>query len=199
MTDTIVTDDRIVKVPRAELVAALRKRDGDTCQHPDCGRVIDFNAPEIVDGKSNPLANTIDHWYSQSFGKTNGWTVEKIWDLSNLKMMHKKCNAKKGDLIPNKDGTLPPKPQSTFRFRRQKRANRPEMCEDCHSGRLLGEGEWCNACGCGTNPGRFPKWRQMKVTECDHDLFYCVSCTIWFPEQRRSALDALLTGGEGYE
>jgi hypothetical protein len=30
-------------------------------------------------------------------------------------------------------------------------------------------------------------------------LFYCVACTVYFPEKRRSALDALLTGGEGYE
>src|SRR5690349_17685896 len=84
-----------IKVPRAELVADLRERDGDTCQHPDCGRPIDFSITE------GPLENTIDHWMPQHYGKSEGWTLAEIWDLSNLKLMHKKCNAKKGDLIPN--------------------------------------------------------------------------------------------------
>ena len=182
-----------IKIPRAELVESLRQRDGDVCAYLDCNGILDF------DLKEGPREVTIDHWYPQYAGKADGWTSEQIWSLDNLRLMHKRCNAKKGDLIPNEDGSLPEKVTKTFRYRRDKRASRPEACESCMAGRLLGPDEWCNACGSGPNPGRYPKWRQMPVSDCDHDLFYCVSCTIWFPEQRRSALDALLTGGEGYE
>jgi len=181
------------KLSRDEIVAALIARDGTRCAHPDADHELDFSATE------GPSEVTLDHWQPQWWCKQEGWTMDEIWDLSNLKLMCKKHNAKKGDLIPNEDGTLPEKPTRTFRYRRQKRAQRPEICEYCQVGRLLGPDEWCNACGCGPNPGRYPKWRQMSPKECDHDLFYCVSCTVWFPEQRRSVLDALLTGGEGYE
>lgn len=198
--DIAYTENQVAA--RSLLVDDLRVRDGDNCQYPGCGRTLDFktNFIDMEQGDNRRSQEpTIDHWIPQWKGKVDGWTREEIWDIDNLKLMHKKCNAKKGDLIPNEDGTLPARPQSTFRYRRQKRAQRSEICTDCNAGRNLSEDEWCNACGCGANPGRFPKWRQMRVKECDHDLFYCVACTIWFPEYRRSALDALLTGGEGYE
>lgn len=177
---------------RAVIVARLIDRDGLVCQHPDCMKQLDTAA-------EGPLQITIDHWYPQSWAFGQGWSYEEVWDLSNLKLMHKKCNAKKGDLLPREDGTLPEKKTRTFKYRRDKRAQRADICTACNAGRYLSDGEWCNACGCGPNPGRYPKWRQMPVKECDHDLFYCVSCTIWFPETRRSALDTLLSGGEGYE
>lgn len=180
------------KIPRAELLRILVDRDGTRCQYPTHDHELDFSA-------TGSQEVTIDHWICQSYGKANGWTANEIWDPSNLRLMCKKGNAAKGDLIPNEDGTLPAKPQSTFRFRRQKRAERPEICTSCNAGRNLGSDEWCNSCGCGANPGRFPKWRQMSVKECDHDLFYCVACTIWFPEYRRSVLDTLISGGDGYE
>lgn len=189
MTDTIVTDDTYVKVPRAEIVAALRKRDGDTCQHPDCGRIIDFS---ITDG---PSENTIDHWIAQYHGKANGWTMAQIWDLSNLKMMHKKCNAKKGDLIPNEDGTLPPKPQSTFRFRRQKRADRTEACKQCDNGHNLGADELCASCG--MTAQRFPRWAKVKAPECDHELFWCWACSIGIIERPCSVGIAMRQGASG--
>lgn len=182
-----------VKVPRSELVRQLVARDGLECQFPGANHILDLNITE------GPLEPTIDHHIPQWYGKENGWTQEQIWDLSNLKLMCKAHNAKKGERVPNEDGSLPPRVESTFKFRRQKRAQRPEICTSCKSGRLLGPNEWCNACGSGPNPGRYPKWRQMSVRDCDHDLFYCVSCTIWFPEQRRSVIDALITGGNGYE
>lgn len=192
MTDTL-ENTRRYKVPRAELVAQLRERDGDMCQYPEHDHVLDFGAVE------GPRETTIDHWFPIHYGKSNDWTTDEIWDLSNLKLMCKKGNAAKGDLIPNADGTLPAKPKSRFRFRRDKRAQRAEICDACQAGRLLGPDEYCNACGHGPQPGRYPKWRQMKPSECEHDLFYCVACTVWFPEMRRSSLDALITGGEGYE
>lgn len=180
------------RMSRQQMVDALVGRDGWICQYPGCDRELEPNAT----GQGEV---TIDHWISQSHGKQNDWTYEQIWDLSNLKLMHKKCNSRKGDLLPNEDGTIPTRPSRTFRYRRDKRAQRAEVCEACMAGRNLGQDEWCNACGHGPQPGRFPKWRQESVKQCDHDLFYCVACTIWFPEMRRSALDTLLTGGDGYE
>lgn len=195
MTTEILVEETTAytKVPRADLIAALIERDGTKCMFPGCGAELDFSITE------GPREVTLDHWIAQWYGKEHGWTMDQIWSVDNLRLMEKKCNAKKGDRIPNEDGTLPLKVESTFKFRRQKRAERPEVCTSCQSGRLLGPNEWCNACGSGPNPGRYPKWRQMGVRDCDHDLFYCVSCTIWFPEQRRSVIDALMTGGNGYE
>lgn len=193
MTTEILEKPEYTKVPREDLVAALVERDGTKCMFPGCGAELNFNAV-------GPREVTLDHWVPQWFGKENGWTMDQIWAVDNLKLMEKKCNAKKGDRLPNADGTLPHREESTFKFRRMKRAQRPEICTSCNAGRFLGEGEWCNACGTGGATEWWKqKWRQMKVTECDHDLFYCVSCTIWFPESRRSALDALITGGNGYE
>lgn len=197
MTETLI-EDRIderpyTKVERPVLVARLRERDGDLCQYPGDNHPLEF-------GSIGPTEVTIDHWMPQSYGKANGWTMEEIWDISNLKLMCKKHNAKKGDLTPNADGTLPDKKVRTWKNRRAKRSQRPEICTACQAGRLLGEGEWCNACGTGPAEEWWKqKWRQMNVKDCDHDLFYCVSCTIWFPEQRRSALNALIVGGNGYE
>lgn len=168
-----------VKVPRSELVRRLRKRDGDMCQHPDCSAFLDF---AVTDG---PLEPTIDHWMPQAFGKANGWSNDQIWALRNLKLMHKKCNAKKGDLIPNEDGTLPKKPQSTFRFRRQKRAGRADLCTECNNGHDLFVGEICANCGC--NAQRFPRGSKVRFDECDHELAWCWVCSIT-PDMRPSTV-----------
>ena len=178
---------------RAELIELLVERDGLVCQHPDCGRPLDLNAEE------GPRMVTIDHREPQSWCREQGWTDADIWALDNLDLMCKKCNADKGHRRYRTDGTLEPKPASRFRYRRHKRAERPEICTSCNAGRNLREDEWCNSCGSGPMPARLPKWRQMDVKECDHDLFFCVGCTIYNPEKRRSALDALITGGPGYE
>lgn len=174
MTET-VNSQTYTKVPRTELIRQLRKRDGDMCMHPDCSGMLDF---AVSDG---PLEVTIDHWIPQYFGKAEDWHIDQIWALSNLKLMHKKCNAKKGDLIPNEDGTLPKKAQSTFRFRRQKRAGRPDLCTECDNGHNLFVGEVCANCGC--NAQRFPRWAKVKFQECDHDTFWCIWCSIGVVER----------------
>jgi hypothetical protein len=179
-----------IKVPRAELISAMRARDGDMCQYPDCHEALDFS---ITDDDS-PLFVTIDHWIPQFHGKAEGWTVEEIWALSNLKLMHKKCNAKKGDRIPNEDGTLPPKPQSTFRFRRQKRATRVGLCEVCNNGHNLAFDEVCASCG--GNAQAFPRWAKVKSNECDHAAFWCWACSIGLVE-RAGAVEMMILGGEG--
>lgn len=184
----------VEKLPRVTVIELLTERDGTTCQYPGCDKELDFSVTDDADKRFV----TIDHWMPKHYGVANDWTFEQINDLDNLKLMEKGCNAKKGDLIPFEDGTLPERITRTFRSRRQKRLGRPEVCETCNSGRSLGENEWCNACGSGPQPARAPKWRQMSPKDCDHDLFFCASCYIGLVP-RRSALDTLLTGGDGYE
>jgi hypothetical protein len=186
---TEIVEQAYTKIPRAELVESLRTRDGDVCQYPDCGGPFDF---DVIEG---PMEVTIDHWIPQYVGRAEGWTMDQIWDLDNLKLMHKKCNAKKGDRIPNEDGTLPPKPQSTFRFRRQKRANRPDKpCEFCDNGHNLSIGEVCAQCG--VNAQAFPRWAKMKANECDHAAFWCWACSIGVTP-RVGATEMIVLGGEG--
>lgn len=185
-----MTQTQIAKQTRDEMVAALRARDGDLCQYPGHEHVLDFN---IKDG---PGEVTLDHWYPQWYGKSEGWTYEQIWDLSNLKLMCKKHNAKKGDLIPNEDGTLPEKPKSTFRFRRQKRAGRPEACTECNNGHNLGADEICANCGCTAQ--RFPRWAKVAVPDCDHELLWCWACSIGVIE-RPSSIGIAMRQGDSDE
>ena len=180
-----------VQIPRrAEIVASLRARDGDMCQYPDCNSHIDFTL------KDGPFEATIDHWMPQWWGRQEGWTEDEIWDLSNLKLMHKRCNAKKGDAIPNEDGTLPERPMSKFRYRRDKRATRAGLCEVCNNGHNLAMDEVCSSCG--GNAQAFPRWAKMKANECDHAAFWCWACSIGgIP--RPSAVGMALVQGESGE
>src|SRR6478609_3396352 len=182
MTMTI-EQAHVEKVARNDMLAALRKRDGDTCQFPKCSGNLDFS---IKDG---PLEVTIDHWMPQHYGNLNGWTYEEIWDLSNLKLMHKKCNAKKGDLIPNEDGTLPERAVRKFRYRRDKRAGRPDVCVECDNGHNLLIGEFCASCG--HDAQRFPRWAKVNANECSHDITWCWACSIGIVERENSIATAM--------
>ncbi len=166
----MTAQERVEKVGRPELLDALRDRDGTKCLYPDCGGELDFSITE------GPLEVTIDHWMPQHFGKSEGWTYEEIWDLSNLKLMHKKCNAKKGDRIPNDDGTLPEKVTRKFRYRRDKRAGRADACVQCDNGHNLTIGEICASCGCDAK--RFPRWAKVRTQDCDHEIMWCIWCSI---------------------
>lgn len=177
-----------IRTPRAELVAALIERDGTKCQYPGADHELDFTV------MSGPQEVTIDHHIPQWFCKQEGWSTAETWDLSNLRLFCKKHNAAKGDLLPNEDGTLPKKPQSKFRFRREKRANRPELCDICDNGHNLASDEVCAACG--ANARRFPRWAHVKFGECDHAAFWCWVCSIT-PEMRAGATEMILLGGEG--
>lgn len=178
------------KLARDEIIVALRARDGDTCQHPACGKALDFS---IDDG---PASVTIDHWYPQHYGKSNGWTYDEIWALSNLNLQHKKCNARKGDLIPNEDGTLPEKATRKFRYRREKRAERPELCESCDNGHNLAFDEICASCG--TTAQNYPRWAKVKYSECDHELLWCIWCSIGVVE-RPSSISAAIRQADSDE
>lgn len=180
------------RLSRLEIVAALKERDGDRCQHPDCGKRMDFSL------KDDKRAVTIDHHIPQVYGKANGWTYDEIWDLDNLKLMHQACNAKKGDLLPNEDGTLPVRAPKTFKYKRDKRAQRADICTACNVGRDLGPDEVCAACGSGPMPERYPRWAKVRPAECDHALFWCWSCSIGITP-RAGATEMIMFGGEGGE
>lgn len=183
----ILTDSFQPTVQRAELVAALRARDGDVCLYPGCKEILNF---DITSGRLEP---TVDHWVPQWYGKSQGWTRDEIWDLSNLKLMHKRCNAKKGDLIPHEDGTLPERAKSSFRYRRDKRANRPdEPCVQCDNGHGLAMDEVCAQCG--MNAQRYPRWAKVRWDECDHEAFWCWVCSIT-PEMRPSSIGTAMRQG----
>lgn len=178
------------KVPRAELVAALRERDGTKCMFPGSSHELDFTA------KDGPQEVTLDHHIPQWYGKENGWTMDQIWSLDNLRLMCKKHNAQKGERIPNEDGSLPPRVESTFKFRRQKRAGRPELCAVCDNGHNLFVGEFCANCGC--NAQRFPRWAKVKASECSHDITWCWACSIGVVE-RAAAIEMIFLHSEGGE
>ena len=179
-------------VPRSELVDALVTRDGLICQHPDCGRSLSLAEPE------GPLQVTVDHTEPQVWCRDNGWTDEQIWALDNLTLMHKKCNADKGSRRYIAPGILEPKPVNRLKFRRDKVAQRPEVCTKCTAGRDLGPNEVCAACGSGPMPARFPRWAKVPSKECDHELFWCWLCSSGLTE-RVGATEMILLGGEGGE
>src|ERR1700740_2670892 len=118
MTELIAEEteqDRMVaqrhaRPSRSELVLALIERDGDECRY--CHR--DFSVRE----------RTIDHVYPQSRAFEEGWTYEQVWSLDNLALACKPCNAKKGDLLLDENGEIPRRRERTFRYRRDKRAQR---------------------------------------------------------------------------
>lgn len=191
LVEETVESQSHTKIPRAELVLALAERDGTKCMYPGCGAELDFT---ITDG---PREVTIDHWMPQHFGKANGWTWDRIWALDNLLLMEKKCNAKKGDRVPNADGTLPERITRDFRYRRQKRAERADICTSCNAGRNLDYGEVCASCSSGPMPERFPRWAKMRAAECDHELFWCAWCSIGVIPRASAASVALLQGESG--
>lgn len=149
---------------RLALVDALIERDGDKCRY--CLR--DFEQRE----------RTIDHVYPQSRAFEEGWSYDEAWSLDNLALACKPCNAKKGDQLLDEDGNIPFRKERTFRFRRDKRAARADICTACNVGRNLGPDEVCSACGSGPLPERFPRWAKMPSPDCDHEAFWCWACSI---------------------
>lgn len=180
-------------VSRDELVAELLERDGNICGMPFCEHQLDFT---IVDG---PWSVTIDHWVPKWHMREQGKSEDEIWALSNLRLAHKTCNAKKGERIPNDDGTLPERPvKMRFRYKREKRAQRPEICTSCNAGRNLGPDEICASCNSGPMPERWPRWAKVPSSECDHELFWCWACGSGLVE-RAPAVDVAVLQSESGE
>lgn len=179
-----VEAERHHRPSRSELVLVLIDRDGDNCRY--CQR--DFAKRE----------RTIDHVYPQSRGKADGWTYEQIWHIDNLALSCKPCNAKKSDRLLDENGNIPRHNERTFRYRRDKRAQRAEICTSCNVGRNLGPDEVCAACGSGPLPERFPRWAKLSATDCDHEAFWCAWCSIGVIE-RKGATAMLMTSYESQE
>lgn len=120
---------------------------------------------------------TIDHWMPLSKGGT--------WDISNLRLAHKQCNVWKGDRVPNSDGTIPEKEQkrSSYKQKRVRKRNRPRVCKNCNSGRMLLPGQICMSCSSGPEPRVYPGWAKRKPSECDHNVYHCFSCFLGFTKR----------------
>lgn len=169
---------------REERVVFLRERDGDFCMHPDCDKTLDFTINPNKD--PGPFAVTIDHWMPQVHGGGH--------EYENLKLMHRRCNQLKGDMIPHEDGTLPARTPKTFRRRVEKRADRPDLCTTCKSGRLLGYQETCEDCGSGPQPSAAPTLYQLRPKECPHSgPWHCWMCFLGMI-QREPAFSNVLDG-----
>lgn len=175
------------KLSRTEIVTLLIERDGLACQYPGCDEILDLN-------DVGPKEVTIDHSEPISWCRENGWTEDEIWDLSNLKLFSKKCNARKSNIRYLPDGTLPEPKGSRFRLRRQKRAERPDTCDTCMNGRILLIGEECPVCFSGPQPS-YPTAYQCKSSECPHSgPWSCWACMIGIAE-REPAIVTVLDGG----
>lgn len=166
---------------REEIILAIEARDGVDCFL--CKR------PFSKDVNNELFEVTIDHWYPQSIGFAAGWSYEEVNDLSNLRKAHRPCNAKKGDLIPFPDGTLPERPVKE----RSIKGPRPVSCDTCMNGRILLLGEICPDCYSGPQPRAFPKTLQKIPKECDHSFYHCFMCVIGFYD-RKPVINILIEG-----
>ena len=169
------------EMSRAERIEIISLRDGFLCFYPECTyKDREFKTEEDI---------TFDHWIPRSQGGT--------WDVENLRLMHKRCNALKGDRMPLPDGTLPSlrKEPNSGQRRAAKRAERVAVCLKCNSGRALDYGENCDTCGSGPMPATFPQWAQMKPKDCDHELFHCWACMLGIYE-RPAAIHDVVNSGE---
>lgn len=178
---TLVQAEGRIHFDRQAAIAALKERDGDKCQYPGCRLPFDPD-PDSRYGLS------LDHIYPQVKAKAEGWTFEEIWDLENLQLMHRVCNARKSDLTYDEQGNLP----SRHRERAIKMP-RPEWCEMCDSGRLLYPGEECPECFSGPQPSAWPAVLQKTPKECDHSTYHCWMCVIGHV-QRISAIERIAFG-----
>lgn len=160
----------------------LIERDGLKCQFPGCNLPFDPNP-------NDRHSISIDHIYPQVRARADGWTEEEIWDLSNLQLMGRNCNAKKSDLLYDDDGNLP----INERIKSVK-LPRPEECVYCNNGRALYPGQTCDICGSLPQPINWPATLQKRPKDCDHSTFFCWLCTIDTPELRVPAIQRIAFG-----
>lgn len=166
---------------RQETIDLLRKRDGYVCMFPGCDEALSESGKHMV---------TVDHIYPQFLAKADGWTYAQINDLSNLQLMGKTCNARKGHLLPDANGNYDVKPVEI----KIPKADRPAICDTCYSGRILLLGEECYDCGSGPQPARWPTSLQKRPKDCDHSTFHCFMCVAYEPDLRVSATMRLIEG-----
>ena len=167
---------------REEIVDALIERDGLRCTYPDCNEPFD---PEM----DRRHSITIDHIYPQSKARADGWTYEEIWNIDNLQLQGKICNAKKSDRVYDEKGMLPHRGRV-----RVTKGPRPAYCELCDSGRLLYPGETCPECNSGPQPSTFPSTLQKTPKECSHGWVnptdHCWMCVVGHVDRCPAAVSA---------
>ena len=157
-----------VRESRNAILAALIERDGLICVYPNEEHPVSLE-------DTGPDEVTIDHRHPQAWCLKNGWTDEQIWDMSNLQILCRRHNARKGDRLYRDDGTLEPRTRDL-----KIKIPRPEHCDVCESGRLLLDGEVCEYCGSHPQPLSFPKYAQRRPKECDHSIYHCFMCVVGF-------------------
>lgn len=145
------------------------------------------------DAENAKHSRTIDHYHSQHYGLTHGWSAESIHGLDNLRPAGKSCNAVKANREWIDENTLAPKPHTKL-----PKAKRPDLCDTCMSGRLLLGGETCPDCGGGPQPSTAPKYLQVSPKECSHGWGdnpeqFCWMCFCGHIE-RKPAIDFLIEG-----
>jgi hypothetical protein len=163
------------KLSRRDKINIILERDGASC-------AICFK------GFDDPMDATLEHWIPRAAGGTE--------DFDNLKVAHKKCNAWKGDRIPNPDGTIPPRVSTKKKHttRRDRRSLRQTICQDCNNGRLLARGQICVVCNSEPSPAHAPHWAKKPANLCLHGgQDWCWACSIGIVE-RQSAMMHLITG-----
>jgi len=168
------------QLSRQEIIEALTDRDGYVCMFPGCTEPLTETGKHMV---------TLDHVFPQAKAKEAGWTNEQINDISNLQLMGKNCNARKGHLIYDEKGNLPVKPTQI----KIPKADRPAICETCFSGRILLPGEECSDCGSGPQPAVAPAALQKPPKECDHSTYHCWLCFLDFVP-RKEAISRIIEG-----
>ena len=167
---------------REELILAIEARDGVNC--------FLCKKPFSTNENSELFEVTIDHWYPQSVAFAAGWTYDEVNALSNLRKAHRPCNAQKGDLIPNPDGTLPERTKKE----RSIKVPRPMSCDTCMNGRILLVGEICPDCDSGPQPKNSPRATQKRPKYCSHSgIDHCWMCFIGHVP-RKSALQVIIEG-----
>ena len=179
---TLVEVGGRIQFDRDLAIEFLIERDGEKCQYPGCDAPFDPD-PESRYGRS------IDHIYPQVRAKADGWTYERIWDLDNLQLMHRVCNARKSDLTYDENGNLPSRGRT-----KSIKTQRPENCDFCANGRLLYPGENCPECLGGPQPSRWPATLQKRPKECDHSTYHCWFCVVEAPDLRIPAIQRIAFG-----
>lgn len=157
-----------LNTPRPELVAALVEIYKDQCYYCSC---------QFVEEADHPRSRTIDHFISVYQGRQQGWTQDQIHGLGNLRLACRKCNSQKSNRAWLDDGTLEP------RGRQKNKVPKPDICDFCYAGRMLGKDQHCIKCGSGPQPSTMPKYMQRRPDECDHETTICFKCNLWLPRK----------------
>lgn len=178
--DVILEELMYHETPRPVFVSAIEDRDGPGCFY--CGKEL------------GPGEKTVDHIVSRREGKRRGWEESSIHAIGNCVIACRPCNALKGDRPLNEDGTIPPRPMSR-KARKLQRAQRPEVCTTCRSGRKLKVDETCPVCYSGPQPVKYPTYYKRSPKVCGHGwdnpLEHCWGCLVAWPWLRKGSKDEL--------